>query len=156
MGRKDMKMVITKKPEETMTVGESIAKTLKPGGFIGLSGELGAGKTVFAKGVAKGLGVKGYRYVNSPSFVIIKEYKGKFPLYHFDVYRLESTDDLDTVGYEEYFYGKGVTVVEWADKIKGILPDNRIDVKISHAGKNKRKIRIYNNPKPKAHSPKPI
>ena len=134
--------VITNDPDETLALGARLARKLKRGMFVGLCGELGTGKTIFTKGIAKGLGVKAYRYVNSPSFVIIKEYKGKIPLYHFDIYRLDSNDDLDSVGYQEYFYGKGVTVVEWADKIKDILPDKRIDINFFHAGKTKRKIKI--------------
>ncbi|NQT22449.1 MAG: tRNA (adenosine(37)-N6)-threonylcarbamoyltransferase complex ATPase subunit type 1 TsaE, partial [Candidatus Omnitrophica bacterium] len=81
-------------------------------------------------------------YVNSPTFVIIKQYKGRLPLYHFDIYRLDSSSALDTTGYEEYFYGKGVTVVEWADKIQDILPKRRIHVELFHNGENKRKIKI--------------
>lgn len=140
-------MCISNSPEETVLLGAKLGRKLRPGSFIGLIGELGTGKTIFTKGIAKGLGVKQYRYVNSPSFVIIKEYKGRIPLYHFDIYRLDSSDDLDAVGYEEYFYGKGVTVVEWADKIKDILPDKRIDVSFFHAGKSRRKIKIYENPR---------
>ncbi len=130
-----------------MALGAKLGKKLKRGAFVALTGELGTGKTIFTKGVARGLGVKGYKYVNSPSFVIIKEYKGRIPLYHFDIYRLDSGDDLDSVGYEEYFYGEGVTVVEWADKIKDILPDKIIDVRFFHRGKTKREIRIYENPR---------
>lgn len=135
-------MCISNSPEETVLLGARLGRKLKPGSFIGLTGELGTGKTIFTKGIAKGLGVKQYRYLNSPSFVIIKEYKGRIPLYHFDIYRLNSSDDLDAVGYEEYFYGKGVTVVEWADKIKDIVPDKRIEVVFTHAGETKRKIKL--------------
>lgn len=137
-----MKEIITNSPDDTLLVGEKLARTLKKGTFVSLIGDLGTGKTVLTKGIAKGLGVKDYRHVNSPSFVIIKEYEGKIPLYHFDVYRLGSAEDMDTLGYREYFYGKGVTVVEWADKIKEILPDKRIDIMLAHAGPSKRKIRI--------------
>lgn len=126
-----------------MTLGAKLAKRLKKGAFVALTGELGTGKTIFTKGIAKGLGVRGYKYVNSPSFVIIKEYKGKIPLYHFDIYRFESSNDLNSVGYEDYFYGKGVTVVEWADKIRDILPKKRIEVQFKHGGEKKRKIKIY-------------
>ena len=137
-----MERIVTNSPEETLALGARIAKRFKPGTFVGLKGDLGSGKTVFTKGIAKGLGVKDYSYVNSPSFVIIKEHAGRLPLYHFDVYRLDSADDLDTVGYEEYFYGRGVTVVEWVDKIMDIVPEERVEVEFGHAGKNRRKIRI--------------
>ena len=125
-----------------MALGSEIGRGLKRGSFIALIGELGSGKTLFTKGIAKGLGVKEYKYVNSPTFVIIKEYKGKVPLYHFDVYRLDSSKDLEDIGYEEYFYGRGVTVVEWADKVRDVLPEKRLEVEFRHAGKTKRRIGI--------------
>ncbi|NQT22624.1 MAG: tRNA (adenosine(37)-N6)-threonylcarbamoyltransferase complex ATPase subunit type 1 TsaE, partial [Candidatus Omnitrophica bacterium] len=106
------KVVISHSPGETLKAGEELAKKLKPGSFVALTGDLGSGKTIFTKGIAKGLGVKDFKYVNSPTFVILKKHNGRIPLYHFDIYRLDSGGDLDSVGYEEYFYGKGVTVVE--------------------------------------------
>lgn len=133
---------ISKSVEETIGIGELLARKLKAGDVVALIGDLGSGKTVMTKGIAKGLGVKKTRYVNSPTFVIIKEYKARLPLYHFDLYRLESAGIFDTESYEEYFYGRGVTVIEWADKIRGILPKRYIEVKISAAGDNKRKIEI--------------
>ena len=134
---------ITKSPAETLDLGYKFGKKLKPGVVVALTGELGAGKTVFTKGIAKALGVKDYEYVNSPSFVIVKEYGSKkMPLYHFDLYRLKSGSDLDTVGYEEYFYSKGVSVVEWADRAMNVLPEKYIRVKFKHLGKNKREITL--------------
>jgi len=135
-------IIKTKTAGETLEQGEKLGRALKPGDFVGLTGDLGAGKTVFTKGIAKGLGLADYTHVNSPTFVIIKEYGGRVPLYHFDVYRLDDESALLTVGYQEYFYGRGVTVVEWADKIKSIIPDKRIDVLIKHAGGDKRVIEI--------------
>ena len=116
------KKYITKSRDETIALGARIARRLKPGTVIALIGELGSGKTTFVKGLAKGLGVKNSRYVNSPSFVIIKEYKGKIPLYHFDVFRLDSLNEADALSFEEYFYGDGICAVEWADKIRNLLP----------------------------------
>ena len=139
---------VTQTPDETIALGSQLGKELKKGAFIALIGDLGSGKTIFTKGIAKGLGVKDYRYVNSPSFVIIKEYKGKMPLYHFDIYRLNSSKDLDSVGYEEYFYGQGVTVVEWADKIKDILPEKRIDVTFTILDDNRREIKLVSHHAP--------
>ena len=134
---------ITKSPEETLNLGYKLGKKLKPGTVIGLMGELGTGKTVFTKGIAKGLGVKDYKYVNSPSFVIVKTYKSKrIPLYHFDLYRLRSSNDLDTVGYEEYFYSKGVSTVEWADRAIDVLPEGYIPIRFKYLTKNKREITI--------------
>lgn len=134
--------MISTSVEETIEMGARFAKTLKKGDVVALIGNLGSGKTVFTKGIAKGLGVKNVRYVNSPSFVIIKEYKGKIPLYHFDLYRLDKSTPFDAEGFEEYFYGEGAAVVEWADKIRHLLPRKHIEVKLSVAGGNKRKIEI--------------
>lgn len=136
---------ISKSVEETMEIGAKFAKNLKKGDCIALIGDLGAGKTVFTKGVAKGLGVKNARYVNSPTFVIIKEYEGRLPLYHFDLYRLDNHSGFDDMNYEEYFYGDGVTVIEWADKIRSILPKKYAEVKLSVIDENKRGIEIKKN-----------
>lgn len=136
-------MYTSKSPEETLDLGYKFGKTLKPGTVVGLIGELGTGKTIFTKGIAKGLGIKDYKYVNSPSFVILKEYKSKkTPLYHFDLFRLKSSEDMDSVGYEEYFYSDGISVVEWADRAMDVLPERYTLVKFKHSGKDKRKITI--------------
>lgn len=134
--------VISKSVDETIDLGAELAKKLKAGDVVALIGDLGAGKTVLTKGIAKGLGVKNVRYVNSPTFVVIKEYKGKIPLYHFDLYRLDKTSVIDAENYEEYFYGGGVSVVEWAEKIKKLLPKKYIEVKLSVVDETKRKIEI--------------
>jgi len=128
--------------KETIQLGQNLARRLKRGDFVALIGDLGSGKTVLTKGIAKGLGVKNARYVNSPTFVIIKEYKGKLPLYHFDLYRLDHPGILDSENFEEYFYGGGVTVVEWADKIKELLPKKRWEVRMSVVAQDKRKVEI--------------
>lgn len=128
--------------EKTIGLGSKLAVKLKKGSVVALVGELGSGKTVFTKGIAKGLGVKNSRYVNSPTFVIIKEYEGKIPLYHFDLYRLDHYNSFDEMNYEEYFYGGGVCVIEWADKIRKLLPKKYTEVRLSVAGENKRKIEI--------------
>jgi len=137
--------MISNSVEETIEIGSRFAKGLRRGTCVALMGELGSGKTIFTKGIAKGLGVKDARYVNSPTFVIIKEYKGKVPLYHFDLYRLDRSTCLDLENYDEYFYGDGVTVIEWADKIQDTLPPGYIEVRLAVAGENKRKIEISKN-----------
>lgn len=109
-----------------------LARSLNRGDVIALIGHLGSGKTMFVKGLAKGLGIKDYLYVNSPSFVILKEYRGSKNLYHFDVYRLDSAAFLETVDYKKYFYGNGITVVEWADKVRGALPENYLEINIKY------------------------
>ena len=134
--------MISNSVEETIRIGVKLARKLKKGSVVALIGDLGSGKTVLTKGIAEGLGVKNPRYVNSPTFVIIKEYKGKLPLYHFDLYRLNKSTLLDAESYEEYFYDDGVTVIEWADKIRPLLPKKYIEVKLKVAGEEKRKIEI--------------
>jgi tRNA threonylcarbamoyladenosine biosynthesis protein TsaE len=134
--------MISKSVEETIEIGARLARKLKRGSCVALIGDLGSGKTVFAKGIAKGLGVKNARYVNSPTFVIIKEYKGRLPLYHFDLYRLNRSSVIDAEDFEEHFYGDGVSVVEWADKIRGLLPPKHIEVRLKAKGENERLIYI--------------
>ncbi len=116
-------------PQDTYKLGYSLAKDAKKGSIYCLKGDLGVGKTVFTQGFAKGLGVEDY--VNSPTFTIIKEYQAReIPFYHFDVYRISDIEEMYEIGYEEYFYGDGVCLIEWADKIEEILPDKRIFILI--------------------------
>lgn len=126
-----MLKIITKTPQELLYLGERMATFLQAGDLIALDGDLGAGKTTLTQGLAKGLGVKDI--VNSPTFTLIHEYQGsQLPLYHFDVYRLEKPEELEDLGYEEYFYGEGVTVVEWAEMIGDYLPENYLHLLIGH------------------------
>ncbi|MCM3118461.1 tRNA (adenosine(37)-N6)-threonylcarbamoyltransferase complex ATPase subunit type 1 TsaE [Neobacillus sp. MER 74] len=115
---------MTTDSEETSQFAERLAGLLKPGDVIALEGDLGAGKTTFTKGLAKGLEIK--KTVNSPTFTIIKEYKGNLPLYHMDVYRV--ADAFEDLGFDEYFEGDGVTVVEWAHLIGEQLPEERLTI----------------------------
>ncbi|WP_433746640.1 tRNA (adenosine(37)-N6)-threonylcarbamoyltransferase complex ATPase subunit type 1 TsaE [Falsibacillus pallidus] len=124
--------------EETQAFAEKLAGKLWPGAVLLLEGDLGAGKTTFTKGLAKGLGVK--RTVNSPTFTIIKEYQGNLPLYHMDVYRVSDSDE--DLGFDEYFEGEGVTVVEWAHLIESQLPIERLEISIFHRGDNERRIEV--------------
>lgn len=116
------KEVITNSVNETKLLGKRIASVLSAGDVLCLAGDLGAGKTSFSQGVAQGLEIK--RYITSPTFNIIKEYDdGRLPLYHFDVYRLDCPEQLYDLGYEDYFYGDGITLIEWPEKIGPILPE---------------------------------
>jgi tRNA threonylcarbamoyladenosine biosynthesis protein TsaE len=135
-------MLYTSSPEETIQLGQFIGEVLRPGSVIGLCGELGTGKTHLIKGLARGLGVDERYYVTSPSFTIINEYPGRIPLNHLDLYRLENMDQMEELGYEEYFYHEGVTVIEWAEKVLPLLPENHLMVEISHLGENRRKFKI--------------
>ncbi len=130
----------TKSAKETIKLGREIAKNLKVGDIIGLVGELGSGKTTLIKGIVEHFSnVK----VSSPSFVIINEYLGKIPIFHFDLYRIKNFDELVDIGWNDYL-NKGIILIEWAERIKKNLPKNIIWVKIDIMGKNKRKIEIKN------------
>jgi len=130
--------VISTKLEDTQFFSKRLASFLQPGDVITLEGDLGAGKTAFTKGLAVGLGIQ--KNVNSPTFTIIKEYQGEMPLYHMDVYRLE--DSYEDLGFEEYFNGNGVTVIEWAHLIEEQLPKERLNIFIYHQANNSRKLII--------------
>ncbi|WP_102028728.1 tRNA (adenosine(37)-N6)-threonylcarbamoyltransferase complex ATPase subunit type 1 TsaE [Salirhabdus sp. Marseille-P4669] len=134
----DPYIIHTNSPEETMAFAEKLATYLKPGNVLTLEGDLGAGKTTFTKGLAKGLKIK--RTVNSPTFTIVKEYEGIYPLYHIDAYRLENSEE--DIGFEDYFAGDGVTVVEWATYISDFLPDTLLNVSITYESENARKIQL--------------
>lgn len=122
--------------EHTMKVAEKLASLLKPGDVVTLEGDLGAGKTTFTKGIARGLGVT--RIVNSPTFTIIKEYPGEMPLYHMDVYRLEHSDE--DIGFNDYFQGDGISVVEWAHFIEEYLPIEYLNITITYVNEHERCI----------------
>ncbi|HWR61486.1 MAG TPA: tRNA (adenosine(37)-N6)-threonylcarbamoyltransferase complex ATPase subunit type 1 TsaE [Clostridia bacterium] len=119
---------VTESVEETAQIGEQLGRLLNTGNIICLSGDLGAGKTAFTKGIARGLGVEDY--VTSPTYTIINEYQGRLPLYHFDVYRLNDVEEMYELGYEEYFFGDGVVVLEWADAVRDIIPKERLWITI--------------------------
>lgn len=116
-------------PEETFELGRKIGRQASPGDVYALTGDLGVGKTVFTKGLAEGLGIT--EPVTSPTFTIVQSYEGgRLPFHHFDVYRIEDIDEMDEIGYEDCFYGDGVTLVEWADVIAELLPENTIRITI--------------------------
>jgi tRNA threonylcarbamoyladenosine biosynthesis protein TsaE len=135
---KQRKVIITKSAAETQRFGRELARQLKPGDLVCLVGDLGAGKTCLVQGIARGLQVKDY--VNSPTFKIINEYQGKMPVYHFDLYRLAGLIDLYDLGYEEYFYGQGVSLVEWAEKIIPYLPKQYLQIEMRRVNEQTRKI----------------
>ncbi len=115
--------------EETFLLAEKMGQEAESGQIYALTGDLGAGKTLFAQGFARGLGIMDH--VSSPTFTILQIYEGgRLPLYHFDVYRIEDPDELFETGYEDYFYGNGVCLVEWADLIRDVLPEDTITIRI--------------------------
>ena len=115
-------------PEETKNIGFQLGQKAKRGDIYCLSGDLGVGKTVFTKGFAEGLEIDDY--VTSPTFTIINEYEGRLALYHFDVYRVRQIEEMDETGYEEYFFGDGVCLIEWAELIAPLIPDNAVWITI--------------------------
>jgi tRNA threonylcarbamoyladenosine biosynthesis protein TsaE len=132
--------LVTRSPEETRELGRSLGGFLLAGCFVALTGDLGSGKTVLVQGIAEGLGCAGE--VSSPSFVIVNEYRGRVPVYHIDLYRVADSRALHDLGYREYFYGDGVTLVEWADRAPDLLPPDRLDVSLELAGAEERRITL--------------
>lgn len=134
-------------PEDTFALGERIGRDSRPGQVYTLIGDLGVGKTVFTQGVAKGLGIT--EPVNSPTFTIVQVYEdGRIPFYHFDVYRIGDVEEMEEIGYEDYFYGEGLCLIEWANLIEEILPEHygRITIeKDLEKGFDYRKITIEEN-----------
>ena len=115
--------------EETYALGKKLGSEAKPGDVLTLIGDLGVGKTVFTQGFADGLGIG--EPVNSPTFTIIQEYEdGRLPFYHFDVYRIGDLEEMEEIGYDDYFFGQGICLIEWAELIEEILPEKRIEVTI--------------------------
>jgi len=135
------KRYISKCADETIRIGEKLAKELKPGDVIAFYGELGSGKTTMIKGICKGFGIK--KGVKSPSFVFLRIYKASdVTLYHFDFYRLQGGSKLLDIDYDEYFYDTGIALVEWADRVEEILPQKRYEIKILVKGEDEREICI--------------
>jgi tRNA threonylcarbamoyladenosine biosynthesis protein TsaE len=114
--------------EETEEFGIKLGRSLRRGDILCLNGDLGAGKTTLTKSIGLGLGVE--EYITSPTFALINQYSGRLPVYHFDVYRLENVEELFDLGFDEYFYGNGVCIIEWADKIDRMIPKERIVIDI--------------------------
>ena len=138
-------IVISDQPQDTITLGRIMGAQLGMGAVIALIGELGSGKTCITQGIAQGLGVPDAYYITSPTFTLINEYPGRIPLYHLDVYRLSGAEDLVDLGYEEYFYGNGVIVIEWAEKIQDILPAGCLYVYFTYIDENSRQMKITGN-----------
>ncbi len=137
---KSVEIVISHSPEETQALGERLGARLLAGSVVACIGELGAGKTCFVQGLARGLGVKSV--ATSPTFVLINRYRGRLPVYHLDAYRPETLTELLDIGVEELLHGNGVTLIEWADKLLPLLPSHTITVTISGLGDEPRRIVI--------------
>ena len=135
-----MHLVVTKSGAETVELGAKLGRLLAPGDFVALVGELGAGKTQFAKGIALGLKVDHDTPVTSPTYTILNIYQGRIPLYHFDLYRLHGAEEVAELGFEEYFFGAGACVVEWAERLGEEMPAQVLTVSLSHAGAEERSV----------------
>ncbi len=142
MKRKRTLDLETRSAEETIDLGKRIGKLLRLGDVVALIGKLGSGKTTLAQGLARGLGVKKRDYVTSPSFTLIKEYKGKLPVYHIDLYRIDNLREVYDLGYEEYFYGEGVTIIEWAEKVRKLLPQEVMIINLEIIAEKRRRVEL--------------
>ena len=131
---------VTHAYEQTLALAAKFAKALKRGDTVCLFGDLGSGKTAFVKGMAQGFKMAS-AHVHSPTFTLMNIYEGKVPLYHFDLYRIRAVD-LFGLGYEEFFYGNGITAVEWSERLENLLPKDHWHVTLKHAGDDKRTIAI--------------
>ncbi|QXM05206.1 tRNA (adenosine(37)-N6)-threonylcarbamoyltransferase complex ATPase subunit type 1 TsaE [Crassaminicella indica] len=132
--------IISNSEQKTYALGYKLGTLLKASDVVCLTGDLGAGKTTISKAIAKGLEVD--ECVTSPTFTIIHEYEGRIPLYHFDVYRIGEIEEMEDLGYEEYFYGEGVCLIEWASQIEELIPKEHLWIHIKKVDENTREIEI--------------
>jgi tRNA threonylcarbamoyladenosine biosynthesis protein TsaE len=134
--------LISNSVKETAEIGKKLGRILEPGDIICLFGNLGSGKTVLAKGIAVGLGIN-KKNVISPSFVLMRQHiSGRIPLYHFDLYRLKSCEDILAIGYEDYLFAQGASVIEWADRLKYLLPKHFLKIELKVAGQLRRELKL--------------
>jgi tRNA threonylcarbamoyladenosine biosynthesis protein TsaE len=132
--------ITTNSPEETQEFGARLGKLARPGDVFLLVGKLGAGKTCLTQGIARGLGIK--EYAASPSFVVVRELYGRLPLYHMDFYRLDNLEEIAELGLDDYFYGQGVSVVEWAEKGISLLPPEHLLIEMSYVSDTGRRLKL--------------
>jgi tRNA threonylcarbamoyladenosine biosynthesis protein TsaE len=130
----------TSSPEQTQSLAERLGRLLRPGDVVALVGELGSGKTLFSQGLARGLGVPKTFYITSPTFAIINEYPGRVPFYHLDLYRVSDRAEFSELGLKEILYGRGAVAIEWAERLGGDLPAERLEVHLTFLGEVERNI----------------
>lgn len=131
--------VETSAAAETEAVGARLAQYLEPQAIVALYGDLGAGKTHLVRGICSGLGIPPGS-VSSPTFTIVNEYNGRLPVYHFDAYRVKGPEEFFELGYEEYFYGDGICLIEWPERVEALLPEYTIRLRLTHLGEDRRRI----------------
>jgi tRNA threonylcarbamoyladenosine biosynthesis protein TsaE len=132
--------VTTRSRDETIALGRRLGGLLGAGDVVALRGPLGSGKTTLTKGLAEGLSVPEPRWVTSPTFVLVHQYEGRVPVYHVDAYRLRGAADAEALGMEEMLFGDGATIIEWAERIEGALPAERLDIALEVAGEEEREL----------------
>lgn len=133
--------LLSRHPEETLKLGMELGRHARPGDAFLLVGELGSGKTILAQGIARGLGIK--EYASSPSFVIVKQYRGRLTLFHIDLYRLDDPSEIAALGLEDYLYSSGVVVMEWAEKARELWPSNYLLILLEYAeGESERRLTL--------------
>lgn len=137
---KDHLELVSHSPAETVKLGRRLGKLAEPGDIVLLVGNLGTGKTCLAQGIARGLGIK--EYTPSPSFVLIREFYGRLPLYHMDLYRLDRIQEIADLGLDDYLYGNGICVIEWAEKGLGLLPPQHLLIELSHLSSSERRLKL--------------
>jgi tRNA threonylcarbamoyladenosine biosynthesis protein TsaE len=139
----NMKEIISESIEQTFEIGRKIGQALEPGKIVCLTGTLGAGKTTLIKGIAEGAGAKNRQQVNSPTFVIVNEYEGRFHIYHIDAYRMNSVKEFQALGFEDFIGPESIVLIEWADKVEKALEGfERVFIEMQHNGPNSRIIKI--------------
>jgi tRNA threonylcarbamoyladenosine biosynthesis protein TsaE len=134
--------LLSSSPEATREIGRKLGRFLDIGDVVALIGDLGSGKTVFTQGLSQGLDVAPDEYVSSPSFTIVNQYRARLPIFHLDTYRLAGEPEMVALGYEDYFDPDGVTVIEWADKVRSLLPEKHVLVEFAIVGPEAREIRL--------------
>lgn len=134
--------ITTSSLDETLAFGRRLGALLASGDVIALCGELGAGKTYFTKGIAEGLGVEDTRTVSSPTFVLLKQYEGRVLVNHFDAYRLEGSEEFLAIGSDDVLGDEGVSIIEWADRVPGAMPENRLEIDITITGPESRTLAL--------------
>jgi tRNA threonylcarbamoyladenosine biosynthesis protein TsaE len=132
--------LVTHSPEETQEFGKRCGELTQPGDVFLLTGDLGAGKTCLTQGIAFGLGIK--EYALSPTFMIMRQMRGRLSLYHIDLYRLDRLEETQDLGLDDYFYGDGISVVEWAEKASGLMPPEHLLIEIEYISENQRRLRL--------------
>jgi tRNA threonylcarbamoyladenosine biosynthesis protein TsaE len=139
--------LITDSPEQTIAFGHFLGERMKGGEVLAIDGTLGTGKTHLIKGIAAGVGANQMDQVNSPTFVLVNEYRGRLDMYHIDAYRLASLQDFEMLGFDDFLYPGAIVLIEWADKVKGVLQDmDTINLHLCHVSDTKRSIAIENAP----------